>query len=41
MSAHVLLNLLNPLEERIRCILLYHKKICKKKKRSFIKQIAD
>ena len=33
MSEHVLLNLLNPLEKRIRCLYLYHKKkkICKKK----------
>ena len=33
MGAHVLLNLLNPLEKRIRCLYLYHKKICKKKKK--------
>ena len=38
MSAHVLLNLLNPLKKRILCIYLCHKKMCKKK--SFIKQIA-
>ena len=38
MSAHVLLNLLNPLEKRIRCIYLYHKTICKKN--PFTKQIA-
>ena len=31
MSAHVLLNLLNPLEKSIRCIHLYHKKYAKKK----------
>ena len=39
MSADVLLNLLNSLEKRIRCIYmyLYHKKYAKK---SFIKQIA-
>ena len=43
MSAHVLLNLLNLLEKRIRCIYLYHNKVCKKKqkkKKHFIKQIA-
>ena len=43
MSAHVLLNLLNPLEKRIRCIYLYHNKVCKKKKKKknhFIKQIT-
>ena len=42
MSARVLLNLLNLLEKKIRCIYLYQK-ICKKKKinkNSFIKQIA-
>ena len=41
MSAHVLLNLLTPLEKRIRCIYLYQKKkYVKEKKKSFIKQIA-
>ena len=37
MSAHVLLNLLNSLEKKIRYIYLYHKKYIK----YFIKQIAD
>ena len=30
MNARVLLNLLNPLEKRIRCIYLYHKEYVKK-----------